>query len=204
VTLFVAAAIGALGWSQAPVASDVYAALLTERYHGVPASQMVVKDTAVAMPTLRGSSSEWLKEFDYVASDLRRAASQPSPTKRRPLTRRSFHSAPRWCRPKPSTQSLRLPAWRRTGPHSGVSSRLEAGWRSPMFFSRTISCMRWSITRAGAVVCAARAATSGFTAIRPVRRGESRRRSSAGCPDTGRRWQQSSVATESEAWTWSD
>lgn len=76
-----AAAIWAAGFSQVEVSPGLYAALLDERYHGMPASQMVVKDRAVAMPTLRGSSSEWLGQFNEVPSDLRRAASEPSPTR---------------------------------------------------------------------------------------------------------------------------
>jgi hypothetical protein len=80
-TLHIATAICAVGVSQVDAAAGLYAALLRERYHGTPASQMVVKDTAVAMPTLRGSSSEWLRQFDDIPSELRRAASEPSPTK---------------------------------------------------------------------------------------------------------------------------
>jgi hypothetical protein len=79
-TRYMTAAICAIGLSQAEVATGVYSPLLRERYHGVPASQMVVTDTTVAMPSLRGSSSEWLKQFDDVPSDLRRAASEPFPT----------------------------------------------------------------------------------------------------------------------------
>ena len=79
-TLYIAATICAAGFSQVEVAAGLYAAILRERYHATPASQMVVTDTAVAMPTLRGSSSDWLKQFDEVPSELRRAASQLSPT----------------------------------------------------------------------------------------------------------------------------
>ena len=80
-TMYIAAAICAVGFSQVEVAAGLYTPLLRERYHGAtPASQMVVKDAAVAMPTLRDSSSEWLKQFDEVPADLRRAASRPSPT----------------------------------------------------------------------------------------------------------------------------
>jgi hypothetical protein len=91
-TRIVAVVIGALGLSQVDVAAELYAALLGERYHGVPAALMVVKDTAVAMPTLLGSASEWLAQFDQVPSELRRAASQPSPTKRRRLDGAAFPS----------------------------------------------------------------------------------------------------------------
>ncbi len=80
---FMAAVAVAVGLSQVDPATGLYAALLHESYHGTPGSQMVVIDTAVAMPTLRGSSREWLKEFNDVPSELRRAASQPSPTESR-------------------------------------------------------------------------------------------------------------------------
>ena len=79
-TVLIAAVICAAGFSQTGVEAGVYAVLLNESYHGVPASRLVVNDTAVAMPTLRGSSSEWLKEFDEVPIELRRLASRPSPT----------------------------------------------------------------------------------------------------------------------------
>jgi hypothetical protein len=59
----------------------VYAPLLSERYHAVPASQMVVKEMAVAMPTLQGSASDWLKQFEKVPSELYESASRPSPTR---------------------------------------------------------------------------------------------------------------------------
>jgi hypothetical protein len=62
-------------------ASDVYAVLLGQRYHAVAATEMSVKDMAVAMPSLRGSSREWLREFDVVPVDLRRMANHVAPTK---------------------------------------------------------------------------------------------------------------------------
>jgi hypothetical protein len=79
-TVFITAAICVAWFSQAGGEAGVYAPLLAERYHGVPASQMVVKDTAAAMPTLQGSSSEWLKQFEAIPSELQRLASRPSPT----------------------------------------------------------------------------------------------------------------------------
>ena len=64
-----------------PGAAGLYAPLLRESYHGTPASQMVVTDTAVAMPTLQVSSTtEWARQFEEVPSELQRAARQPSPT----------------------------------------------------------------------------------------------------------------------------
>lgn len=88
--LLFAAVIWAAGFSQGVGETGVYAPLLTERYHGVAASQMVVKDTAVAMPTLRGSSSEWLDEFEPVPSELRQLATRPSPTPRHRLNASLF------------------------------------------------------------------------------------------------------------------
>jgi hypothetical protein len=78
--VLIAAAICAVWFSQTGGDGGVYAPLLGERYHGVLASQMVVKDTAVAMPSLQGSSSEWLKQFEVIPSELQRLASRPSPT----------------------------------------------------------------------------------------------------------------------------
>ena len=64
-----------------PGAAGLYAPLLRESYHGTPASQMVVTDTAVAMPTLQVSSTtEWARQLEEVPSELQRAARQPSPT----------------------------------------------------------------------------------------------------------------------------
>jgi len=79
-TVLTAAVLCAAGLWQPAVKAGVYVALLGQTYHGVPASRLVVKDTAVAMPTLRGSSSEWLKQFDEIPIDLRRLAGQASPT----------------------------------------------------------------------------------------------------------------------------
>ena len=94
-TLIIAAVIWAAGFSQKVGETEVYAPLLTERFHGVSPSQMVVKDTAVAMPTLRGCSSEWLKQFEQVPSELRQLASRPSPTRRHRLNASLFPSGTR-------------------------------------------------------------------------------------------------------------
>jgi hypothetical protein len=95
-TILIAAAICAAGVSQ--VESGLYAPLLRERYHGTPASQMVVKDSAVAMPSLRGSAIEWRREFDDTPSELRRAASEPSPTITRRLERSDLPAGTRLVR----------------------------------------------------------------------------------------------------------
>lgn len=89
-TAVILAVICAAGLSQSGVAAGVYAELLGESYHAVPASRMVVKDTAAAMPRLRGSSSEWLKKFEGVPLQLRQRASQPSPTQPRRLDASMF------------------------------------------------------------------------------------------------------------------
>jgi len=56
--IFVAVAICAAGISQVEGESGLYSPLLRERYHGTPASQMVVKDSGVAMPSLSGSAAD--------------------------------------------------------------------------------------------------------------------------------------------------
>lgn len=66
---------------QSDGAASLYAPLLQERYHAVPATRMSVKDRTLPMPTLTGSSDQWLKLFDDVPLELRRAAGRPSPTK---------------------------------------------------------------------------------------------------------------------------
>jgi hypothetical protein len=70
---------GAVVSQRAAAVREVYAVLLAQRYHGAPASLMVLKDRALAMPGLRKSAPEWLKEFDRVPVELRRGASDPSP-----------------------------------------------------------------------------------------------------------------------------
>ena len=94
-TLLLAALIHTGGLSQSGAEAAVYAALLGESYHGVPASQMVVKDTTVAMPTLSGSSREWLREFESVPPDLLRQARRVAPTHRHPLDATLFSSRTR-------------------------------------------------------------------------------------------------------------
>jgi hypothetical protein len=89
-TVVIVAAMCAAELSQSGVAAAVYAELLGQSYHGVPATRMVVKDTAAAMPTLRGSSSDWLKEFDGTPLELGQLASQPSPTQARRLDASMF------------------------------------------------------------------------------------------------------------------
>jgi hypothetical protein len=59
----------------------VYAVLFQQRYHAVAATEMSVKDMAVAMPTVKGSSTEWLRQFGVVPADLRRIANRVAPTK---------------------------------------------------------------------------------------------------------------------------
>jgi hypothetical protein len=73
----------ALVLAQAGTEADIYAPLFEVRHHGIRPSITVVRDVAVPMPTLRGSSADWLKQFDDVPVALRQAASQPSPTKTR-------------------------------------------------------------------------------------------------------------------------
>jgi hypothetical protein len=91
---YIACAIAAAAFSQAEIAA-VYQPLLRERYHGTSASQMVVKDTSLPMPTLRGSLADWLKQFDEVPHALTRAASQPSPKESRRLEASMFPTGTR-------------------------------------------------------------------------------------------------------------
>jgi hypothetical protein len=80
-TPFVLAVMSGAASLQPGTVVQVYEALLAERYHATPASQMSVKDVALAMPTVSGSSEEWRKLFDVVPQELRRAVSRQSPTK---------------------------------------------------------------------------------------------------------------------------
>jgi len=94
-SLVTAALICAAGFSQARDEAGVYAPLLSYSYHGVHGSLMVVEDTTVAMRSLQGSSSEWLKQFDNVPLALRQLANRPSPTQRHPLDTSSLPSQTR-------------------------------------------------------------------------------------------------------------
>jgi hypothetical protein len=126
-TLYIAAAICAAGFSQGDGAAGLYAPLLRKNYHGRPASQMVVKDTAVAMPTVRGSSRDWLKGFDEVPSELQRAASQPSPTASHRLDASLFPTG---------TRLVSAAAVKATLKGSG----LDGGWPA---FRRHFSALGW-------------------------------------------------------------
>ena len=64
--------------------ADAYATLFSLKFHGTPASTMVVRDVAVRMPTLSGASAEWLTQFDDVPAALRLSISQAAPTQARP------------------------------------------------------------------------------------------------------------------------
>jgi hypothetical protein len=74
---------------------DVYAVLLQARYHAVLGSTMLVLNRSIPMPTLRGSSTQWLKQFDDVPLALRDAASRPVPTKPKPFDSASFPAGTR-------------------------------------------------------------------------------------------------------------
>ena len=64
--------------------ADAYAALFSLKFHGTPASTMVVRDVAVRMPTVSDASAEWLTQFDDVPATLRLSVSQAEPTQARP------------------------------------------------------------------------------------------------------------------------
>jgi hypothetical protein len=70
--------------------ADAYATLFLLKFHGTPASTMVVRDVAVRMPTVSGASAEWLTQFDDVPAALRLSVSQAAPTKARPWDAKLF------------------------------------------------------------------------------------------------------------------
>ena len=76
--------------SQAPTYVAIYAPLFGVSYHGGLPRGFVVSDSSVAMPTLQGSSPDWLRQFDDVPAALRRAASRTEPTRVRPLDLKSL------------------------------------------------------------------------------------------------------------------
>ena len=84
ISLIVLAGSGVLV-PQARTEADVYTRLFELGYHGTPPMVRVVKDVAVLMPTLSGSSADWVKQFDDAPVALRRAAGQPFPTTARLL-----------------------------------------------------------------------------------------------------------------------
>ena len=61
---------------------DIYSVLLRQSYHGVqraaPAA-WTVHEAGIPMPTLRGSSSEWLAQFSGMPEELRRFAMEKQP-----------------------------------------------------------------------------------------------------------------------------
>lgn len=76
--------------SQAPADAALYAPLFAATYHAHSALGLVVRDTSVSMPTLKGASPNWLKQFDDVPVALRRAASRTEPTRVRSLDVKSL------------------------------------------------------------------------------------------------------------------
>src|SRR4051794_22457764 len=99
---FYAAAICAVVLSQGEGAAGLYLDFLHELYHATPASEMVVADMGVAMRSLRGSSNEWLKQFDEVPLELRRRQPNHPPQSAIGLTLPCFRLERGWCLPRPS------------------------------------------------------------------------------------------------------
>jgi hypothetical protein len=140
---YIACAIAAAAFSQAEIAA-VYQPLLRERYHGTSASQMVVKDTSLPMPTLRGSLTDWLKQFDEVPPALTRAASQLSPKESRRLEASLFPTGTRLV----SATAIEA-AFRGSGTRGEVVGIPTAVWRARMGRVLRGPCRRRSIERAG-------------------------------------------------------
>lgn len=78
------------GAPQARTDSPLYAPLFVATYHGGPAVGFAVQDTSIAMPTLRGRSPDWLRQFEDVPAALRVAASRAEPTTVGPVDPKSL------------------------------------------------------------------------------------------------------------------
>jgi hypothetical protein len=61
---------------QAQTKESLYAPLFEATYHAWRGREFAVLSTSIPMPTLRGASPDWLKQFDDVPVALRTAASQ--------------------------------------------------------------------------------------------------------------------------------
>jgi len=76
--LITAAAMSA---SRPSTKASVYAAVFSgDHWNLDPLSKLVVKGTAIRMPSLAGSSANWLMQWDEIPQALRRVAEQPQPT----------------------------------------------------------------------------------------------------------------------------
>ena len=112
---------------QARPEAEVYAVLLKLRYHATPASRLSVKDVTVPMPTLTGSSPDWLGEFRGVPRALRDAARQPMPTRAITFDRALLPRGTRWISEREIERTLGIDPnnWPRFKPRHGTD-----GWLS--------------------------------------------------------------------------
>jgi hypothetical protein len=93
--VIVVAATGTLE-AQATKDAEVYAVVVGLSYHMTPGSRLAAQDVAIPMPAIPpGALPQWLAQFDEVPSALRRAASQPEPTKAAPLDAALFPAGTR-------------------------------------------------------------------------------------------------------------
>jgi hypothetical protein len=92
----IAFAGAALVLAQAGTEADVYAPLFEVRHHGIRPSITVVRDVAVPMPTLTGSSADWLKQFDDVPVALPRRRVSRLRRRRECSISRSSQQVPSW------------------------------------------------------------------------------------------------------------
>jgi hypothetical protein len=107
--------------------AEVYAVLLKLRYHPTPGSVLSVKDLTVPMPTLAGSSPDWLGQFRPVPRALRDAARQPTPTSAIPLDRTLLPRRTKWISEREIERTLGISPnnWPRFKPRHGTD-----GWLS--------------------------------------------------------------------------
>jgi hypothetical protein len=84
--------------AQPGMRSDVYAALLSGMsHHGVPGSQMLVKDEWIPIPAISDSAvAEWLQHFNIIPAQLREAVRRPALFKPGPVDRSVFPAGTRF------------------------------------------------------------------------------------------------------------
>jgi hypothetical protein len=124
---WVVLAVWVMSPPQARPEAEVYAVLLKLRYHATPASRLSVKDVTLPMPTLTGSSPDWLGQFRQVPRALRDAARQPTPTRAIPFDRALLPRGTRWISEREIERTLGIDPnnWPRFKPRFGTD-----GWLS--------------------------------------------------------------------------
>ena len=111
---------------QAKPEAEVYAVLLKLRYQATPASRLSVKDVTVPMPTLTGSSPNWLGQFREVPRALRDAARQPTPTRATAFDRALLPRRTKWISEQDIERTLGIDPnnWRKFKPRHGTDGYL--------------------------------------------------------------------------------